>query len=279
MRCYGIDFTSRPSRRKPICVATGVLGANLFKLEDFLHFQDFDGYERWLSRPGPWIAGFDFPFSLSRQLIEAHGWPTVWPELIAFLRQKTRPELQSIFKAWCDARPAGSKFAHRQTDYPAGSSPSMKWVNPPVAWMLLEGAPRLIDAGVTVPGMVEGDPDRIALEAYPGYTARRITRISYKSEEKLKQTQARRDARELILSALERGEIVGIPALLSAAQRKDVLDDPMADRLDALMCALQAAWAWQRRVDAFGLPPGFDRLEGWTVSVPAELALSPMRSG
>ena len=43
-------------------------------------------------------------------------------------------------------RTIGGKFAHRATDGPAGSSPSMKWVNPPVAFMLHAGVPLLIDA-------------------------------------------------------------------------------------------------------------------------------------
>ena len=46
----------------------------------------------------------------------------------------------------------GHKFAHRATDRWAGSSPSMKWVNPPVAYMLHAGVPLLIDAGVAIAG-------------------------------------------------------------------------------------------------------------------------------
>ena len=48
----------------------------------------------------------------------------------------------------------------------------MKWVNPPVVLMLHAGAPRLLAANVTLPGLHRGDPSRIALEAYPGMLAR-----------------------------------------------------------------------------------------------------------
>ena len=34
----------------------------------------------------------------------------------------------------------------------------MKWVNPPVVLMLHAGAPRLLAAGVTIPGLCRGDP-------------------------------------------------------------------------------------------------------------------------
>src|SRR5690606_3884607 len=101
--------------------------------------------------------------------------------------------------------PAGNKFAHRATDLPAGSSSPMKWVNPPVAYMLHAGAPRLIAAGLTVYSLHAGDPQRIALEAYPGLIARSITRASYKSDTKAKQTAARRTARRQIVEALEQG--------------------------------------------------------------------------
>ena len=73
----------------------------------------------------------------------------------------------------------------------------MKWVNPPVAWMLHAGIPRLIAADVLMPGLNDGGPvvdaGRVALEAYPGYLARSITRASYKSDTRALQTVARRD--------------------------------------------------------------------------------------
>ena len=40
-------------------------------------------------------------------------------------------------------------------------------------------------------------------------------------------------------------------------------DDPGADTLDALLCAIQAAWAWRQGPPQFGLPAGTDALEGW----------------
>jgi phosphoenolpyruvate synthase/pyruvate phosphate dikinase len=51
--------------------------------------------------------------------------------------------------------------------------------------------------GIDAPGQ-----RRIALEAYPGYTARKITRHSYKSDDPGKHTQERRDARRTIVNGL-----------------------------------------------------------------------------
>ena len=42
----------------------------------------------------------------------------------------------------------------------------MKWINPPVAYMLHAGVPLLLAAGVHLPGLHTGMPG-VALEAYP----------------------------------------------------------------------------------------------------------------
>ena len=264
MRLHGIDFTSAPSRRKAITVASGILADGRFVLQSLTHLHDFESFEHWLRQPGPWLGVFDLPFSLPRELVENLDWPTRWPELIAHVAAQTRAQMRASFKEFCDARPVGNKFAHRATDVPAGSSSSMKWVNPPVAYMLHAGVPRLVDAGVTLFGMQAGDPTRIALEGYPGLLARSITRASYKNDDPRKQTPERRAARAVILAALQAGlHRFGI-RLEAGVYLPALLDDGSADLLDAVLCGVMAAWAWQRRDARFGLP-AFDPLEGWIV--------------
>ncbi len=69
----------------------------------------------------------------------------------------------------------------------------MKLVNPPVALMFHEGAPRLLASGEHVPGLNAGDKARVALEAYPGLLVRRQLgmRESYKSDTRSEHTAAR----------------------------------------------------------------------------------------
>ena len=76
----------------------------------------------------------------------------------------SRAEIRDTFATFCNARPVGSKFAHRATDLLAKSSPSMKWINPPVAYMLHAGVQQLLAAGVHLPGLHDGDVQRVALE-------------------------------------------------------------------------------------------------------------------
>ena len=267
MQLHGIDFTSAPTRRKGITIASGVLdGAanDIFHLQSLLTLHDYAAFSEWLNRPGPWLGAFDFPFSFPRELVEHLGWPREWEPMIRHVAKLSRAEMRETFQAFCNARPVGNKFAHRATDLPAGSSSPMKWVNPPVAYMLHAGVPLLLNAGVTVYTLHKGDPDRIALEGYPGLVARSITRASYKSDERAKQTPERRAAREQIVDALERGEYRFRVKLVAGTFRDALIDDASADLLDAVLCALLAAWAWQRRDTRFGLPE-VDPLEGWIV--------------
>jgi hypothetical protein len=261
---HGVDFTSAPRSRKGITIASGMLTDGIFQLQSLTTLHDFASFSRWLSQPGPWLGAFDFPFSFPRALIQQLGWPQQWNQLMTHVAGLSRATLREEFKAVCDARPVGSKFLHRATDLPAGSSSPMKWVNPPVAYMLHAGAPLLLEAGVTVYGMHAGDPARLAFEAYPGMVARSITRASYKNDAVVMQTPERRAARETIIAATERGAYPHAVRLDAGAHRQALLEDGSGDLLDAALCALLAAWAWQRRNDNYGLP-SHDALEGWIV--------------
>jgi hypothetical protein len=151
----------------------------------------------------------------------------------------------------------------------------MKWVNPPVAYMLHAGLPLLRAAGVHLPGLQppgQGDACRVALEAYPGMLARAVLgRRSYKSDEPARQTPERRQARMQLLQALESGENpLALRLRIDAEEcRSLLLDDGSGDRLDAVICMLQAAWAASRHAQGdprYGLPADLDPLEGWIVT-------------
>jgi Protein of unknown function (DUF429) len=279
-KLIGVDFTSTPSKRKSITVAFGHLQADQVVLERLQAFTDWPSFTQLLMRPEPWLGGFDFPFGLPRELVVALNWPTTWAKLIEHVQTLERSQLREQFKQFCAARPVGNKFAHRATDIPAGSSPSMKWVNPPVAYMFHEGAPRLLQAGVLIPGLHKGTPSSgsIAFEAYPGFIARSITKASYKSDDKNKQTAARESERVNIVKALRLGEhVLQLPVQLTKEQSNLLIQDPGADWLDATICLVQAAWAAKQAADhpqlsrhlpkRYGLPLDLDSLEGWIVGV------------
>jgi hypothetical protein len=264
----GCDFSSTPTRRKPIVLALGLAAGGRVQLTRLEKIESLAGFAAWLRQPQAWIGGFDFPFGLPRELVEHLRWPTGWRECMQHYAGLTRPQIRETFAAFCAARPAGGKFAHRRFDKLAGSSPSMKWVNPPVAYMLHAAVPLLLEAGVHIPGLHEGDPQRVALEGYPGLLARElIGRRSYKSDEKAKQTADRLIARKDLLNALEQGRTrLGLRLKLTHAQHDVLVEDASGDSLDAVLCLVQAAWAAQHGAPRYGLPDDLDPLEGWIVS-------------
>ena len=270
----GCDFSSSPTPRKPIVVALGHAKAGRVQLQSLLRFDTLVSFADWLKQPQAWVGGFDLPFGLPRELVEHLQWPTDWLACMQHYSALSRADIRATFKAFCDARPVGGKFAHRATDTPAGSSPSMKWVNPPVAYMLHAGVPLLIEAGVTLPRLhvpvASPESLRVALEAYPGLLARElIGNTSYKSDDKTKQTPERLIARKQLLQALEVGQTrLGLRLKLTHAQHDTLVDDASGDSLDAVLCMVQAAWAQAQheKGDAhYGLPV-CDPLEGWIVT-------------
>lgn len=264
----GCDFSSSPTRQKPIILALGASKDGRVQLSKLEQITSLDGFSERLEQPQSWLGVFDLPFGLPRELVTHLQWPLTWPELIKHYAALSRDDIRTTFAAFCNARPVGGKFAHRAADKPAGSSPSMKWVNPPVAFMLHAGAPRLLDAGVHLPGLHEGDKNRVALEGYPGLLAREVLGSrSYKSDDKAKQTPERLIARKDLITALELGQTrLKLRLKLTHAQRDMLVGDAKGDSLDAVLCLMQAAWAQERGAPLYGLPAHTDPLEGWIVT-------------
>ncbi|MEO7939470.1 MAG: DUF429 domain-containing protein, partial [Burkholderiaceae bacterium] len=109
---------------------------------------------------------------------------------------------------------------------------------------------------------------RVALEAYPGLLAREVLgRISYKSDDSVRQTTQRRTHRAQLLDCLQEGHTrLGLRLSVTPQQRDMLLDDGRGDRLDAVLCLLQAAWGAIKGWPDFGLPMPIDPLEGWIVT-------------
>jgi hypothetical protein len=280
----GIDFTSAPSQRKPITVAVGEITSTrhglIYTVDRIRGLATPGEFAAFLTEPGPWLGGFDLPFGQPRQLIEHEGWPTDWRQFVRFYCEQPRHVLREVFRGWCAGRPVGDKFAWRKADKPAGSSPAMRWTNPPVAWMMHAGIGVMLEAGLEFPAhchpsaaqrdpaTAAGTTARIALEAYPGYTARRACKQSYKSDVRASQTAERTARRREIVAALEAGAAGLAPRLaIDTRWKRRVVADGSGDLLDAVICGLQAAHA--ATLPGYGLPADLDPLEGWIASVPS----------
>lgn len=276
MKILGIDFTSRPSRRKPITCIDCILDDDALRTQSLEEWPNYDNFEAVLAKPGPWIAGIDFPFGQARRFVETIGWPPSWAAYVRHAGQLGRTGFRAALDGYKENRIAGDKEHRRATDKAAGSISPQKLYGVPVGLMFFEGAPRLLASGVTIPHLYEGDPQRIAIEAYPGVLVRHfIGRRSYKNDTRKKQTTDQHEARLNLLQALreEAPRRYGFGIIAP----DDLCDDPGADHLDALLCAVQAAWAWRQRDDRFGAPETVDRLEGWIADPHLSVSELPRR--
>ena len=137
----------------------------------------------------------------------------------------------------------------------------------PVGRMFYQGAPRLLASGASVIPCHPTGSDRVAVEAYPALVARRwIEKRGYKTDTKRKRTLEQAAARRAIVDGLcsECGDQYGFALDLTRDQAADCISDPSGDTLDAVLCAVQAAWAFNHQ-PKYGVPPECDPLEGWIV--------------
>ena len=266
MRVYGLDFTSAPGRRKPLIVLGCTLKRDALRVEDSEMLTDFDGFESFLRRGGPWVCGMDFPFGQPRSLVAALRWPESWEGYVGEVGALPKGEFENKIRADMATRPAGSKWRYRLADRRSGSSSAMMLFRVPVGKMFYQGAPRLLASGVRIEPCRRNGDARVAVEAYPAVVARRfLGRAAYKRDG-VPDTLERRSARETLLRGLESAvlkEVYGFTVEMDACWREEFVRDPSADALDSLLCAVQAAWAYARRDENYGVPPECDLDEGW----------------
>ncbi len=265
MDIYGIDFTSSPNNGKPITCQHCRLDGRELRAVRPTALTGFSQFEEMLAKPGPWIAGIDFPFGLPRRFVVDVDWPLAWQEYVLHAKSLGKDRFETVIKEYGQSRPDRQKQPRRMTDDLAGALSPLKLDFVPVGKMFFQGAPRLVAAGVEVPRLQHGDSERTVVEAYPGVLARSITKDPYKSDKRKEQTAERHVARCLILKALTSGSMrkrYGVTVVADDRQRHEIVEDPTGDRLDALLCAVQVAWAWLNREWLFRSSQ-IDSIEGW----------------
>ncbi|MDX2065315.1 MAG: hypothetical protein SFX74_06190 [Fimbriimonadaceae bacterium] len=262
-RVFGVDFTSAPKPGHPIVVVEGQrLAARRWEFAPPVLLTDWTAFEQWLRLPGPWLAGLDFPLGLPAAFCDRCGW-TDLAAIQAAVRAMTRDE-------WRDYVRQNPPRDLRPDDAAWGGASPLNVVNPPVGLMYYEGARRVWDAGLALPGISPGDPNRVAIEVYPGAVAAELLPRSphsrkskpYKGRPKGVRPEARAAHRERLLRAL-RGwaRCHGVEVEWSAETEAMAHGDDQGDALDALMAAAVTAWATDQ--PRYGTPnPSDSRVGG-----------------
>ena len=266
LRIFGVDFTSAPSPKKPLTVARAELNGNDLVLSRVDLLEDWTDFEAFLMEPGPWRAGFDFPFSQPLRLYQDLGLRGDWERLVSQITEGGRPAFESRLRNYKLNQPVGKKHHFRETDRAARACSPMTLDFTPVGKMFFEGAPRLIKSGLSIlPGRPTDDL-RIAVEAYPKLVVQEcVGKASYKADSKRKQTDHQEAIRRKILSSL--GSVAqqqyGITIQLTPALNQLSELDRTGDTLDAVLCALQAAWSQICERPINGIASNADPREGW----------------
>lgn len=297
----GLDFSCAPSKRKPLTLAWGRRAGHVVKLDRVDALPTLAELDALLAPGRPELAegfliGCDFPLGLPRPFVHAllaHG-PGELPAWLAELENPSlgqaadrlihalhrhcvdRAGFQRLIDGWGQSwdteRPAGGKLLHRPTELTVPgiiSTSPLQTRYVPVGKMYFEGMIRLVQADLTLPGLRRGRPDALAFEAYPGLLSGELLgRRSYKSETEA--TDERLIARMDLVDALEQGRSrLGLRLKLSPAQRDLLVSDPKGDRLDAVLCLMQAGWAQaqhEQGAPLWGMPADVDPIEGWILT-------------
>ncbi len=243
MKVFGLDFTSAPSRKKPITQAHCAFEKGTVSVLEIKCLTDFDQFEAFLNSEGEWIAGIDFPFGQPRKFVTNLGWPEAWASYVGKVAAMSKEEFETLLRQYKACRAKGDKEHLRETDKLADARSPMKLVRPPVAKMFFRGAPRLLHSRVCVlPFDVPHEGEAIVLEASPALVARKfLGRRSYKGEGKKKLDTERKAAREEIVQGIRSGELrdhYGFGVEITESLTQELVLDPTGDQLDALLCAI-----------------------------------------
>lgn len=268
----GIDFTSTPTRTKPITCARCTFDGERLRVERVDRSTSLESFETLLSEPGAWIAGIDFPFGQPRKLLETlcaqQGWPLSWPGYVDAISKLSRDGFGEILAKYKEHRKPGDREHLRAVDKLTRSQSPSKWFGVPVGKMFFEGAQRLLRSPVSVLPMRQTDAPRLVVEAYPALVARILVESEkYKPEAEAAQAAAR-STRQKMVTGLAGGPLkkrYGFIVEMPAEVRSACIDDESGDYIDAVLAAVQAAWALTQKDDGYGIPQNADPLEGWIV--------------
>lgn len=271
MKIIGIDFTSVPSQKKPLpCVHSVYKKKHGLVLDRIDFLNDFQQFETIMDQKGPWVLGIDCPLGLPHAFLSGTSLQGEWKEYIASISDLSWNEFEAMISEFKSGQPSKRKESLRLTDELARAMSPLKLLNPPLAKMFYELAPRLFASEASVLPFQKKDENRIVLETYPAVLARRFAG-KYKGASKVHTQSELQDSRKAILkgiSSYEFSDEFGFQVEVGEEIMIKALEDSNGDVLDSVLCAVQAAWAFQNKKKNYGMPDFSHSVvssEGWIV--------------
>lgn len=295
MKIFGIDFTSSPSARKTsaknakwMTLARCTLEGNQLTVDEFELLNgdttgDFSILASILSSESKWIAGIDVPIGLPIQCIEYFGLlrpedkVQTWETYIRKCSEvRDRKSFKKMIESWRHPikKNARNEFErvrkYRLVDKLALAQSPMNCIRPPVGQMFYEAAKLLIASPAKIAPVRLNNDERVIVEAYPRLVADRfIASGNYKEADGLEHI------RQLIIDQLRltdgnsiMRQWYGFSVQVSNDIANSCVTDRDGDKLDSILCAVQAAWAFHQA--DYGTPVfqstvmrNIVSLEGW----------------
>ncbi len=270
MKVLGIDVTSRPSRKKPLVIASGGFRHGRLCIEEISCQSSFSGFEDLLVSRCSWVAGVDAPLSFPHGFCDYLG-TSDWRECCRRVCSLGRKGFEESVYAYRATLRKGERLPLRECDQRAGAKSPLLLAYVPVGKMAYEVMSRLSCAECRVIPFERPLRGRgVVLETYPALIARRfIPGRKYKHEVRKKPDASCRNAREDLVNALgERpfSDYFGFPVSMTGPAEGLCVNDVQGDVLDAVLCAATAAWGYSMRREGYGVPCGPGSAEGWIVS-------------
>ena len=267
MQIVGLDFTSAPTKTKPLIMAVGHLERGQLTLQTLHRWNTFQHLEAWLADAPYCVAGFDCALGLPLRFLHHAQWETDWTQMVGRVRRMGKADFVRFVREYSQPRPKGDRYHFRITDKLAGAQSPMQMDYIPVGKMFYEGATRLEAFGVNLPAHRPTTSLCTVIEVYPALFVRAVTGVKggYKSEGN--PTERGFNQRAYLLDQLQHGatRFYEVDIRLSTTQQAQCLTDHKGDTLDAVLAMIQAAWAYQQRDQHYGIPIEIPRAEGWIV--------------
>lgn len=241
---YGVDFSTAPSKSKPIVVCSGILDASVLRVTPLANFVSVSDFGDWFCALESGVVGIDAAFGLP---VEFSSWAypglDEWSSLTAKIQQEGFSGLEAKILAFRATRESGFKEPVRLADKPHRAASPLKLLNPPMAKMFFLISGLLAKSSHDVWPVRRCQSDVKVSEIYPGAFPRKLLAgKSYKNDPKgdLDRPQRRTQILEFLEDETRKGDVGWSLRFEDQAHRDLCLRDPKADHLDAVIAAYEA---------------------------------------